>query len=121
MALSKRRKDGSPLDAKLHALHEQQEGLRRRMEEHQRLIDAAPGIAKQQETQRRKELMSRDTRAFTIRTSMAGDMRTGAQGGSRSKPLRRKTRRERDEARIKCVFLIVLVICLAAWLLHAMS
>jgi hypothetical protein len=122
MARPKNRKDGSPLDAKMRALHEQQEKLRRMMEEKQKLIDDAPRIAKPQENNRRKEVMSRDSRVFkTLKATTLADPRAGLHSGSRSKPARRRTRREKQEARIRFFVLLVVVACLVGWLIHALS
>ena len=122
MASPKRRKDHSPLDARLQSLKEEEETVRRLMEEKQRLIDDAPGIAKQQETNRRKEVASRDSLVFSkLKATMTDSRGNFSGGGSRSKPLRRQTRRERHELRMRFFLLLVIVVCLVGWLIHMMS
>lgn len=120
--MARKKQDASPLDAKQRALHEQQEQLRREMENLERLIQDAPQAAEQAERRRREQLLQRASQSsmrFDSRTSLS-DRRYDAHTAV-ARPRQRAMKREQRDARLKflalCVFLFV--VCLYLWMRFA--
>jgi hypothetical protein len=115
----RRSKDMTAIDARQAALLDEQERLRQRMEDLERLIADAPKVAREEEKRRREELLSRNPRAHTLETATLVDKRDTLYPLSRQ-PRRRSLKRERKEARIKFFVLLVVVAALAAWVAHVL-
>lgn len=116
--MARKKKDDSPLDAKQRALHEQQEKLKREMENLERLIQDAPKATEQAERRRREQLIARASQSSTRfdNPKSLTDRRYDAHTAV-ARPRRRSLRAEQREARLKflalCVFLFIL--CLWLW------
>lgn len=113
MGRPRRRAQNSPIDSKQKALAEQEEKLRRKMQELEQLIEKAPLVAKEAERRRKQELViraSQPTRRAESPNSLF-DKRYDATVITRRRA--KSLRAEQQEARLKTlVLLVILGICL---------
>jgi hypothetical protein len=117
MGRPRRKSQDSPIGNKQRALAEQEEKLRRKMEELQQLIKDAPAMAKEAEKRRKQDLViraSQPTRPAESPNSLF-DKRYDANVIPRRRP-RTSLRAERQAARLKffalCAALLVAVLIL---------
>lgn len=109
-------KKGSPIDARQRALQEQEEKLRREMEQCQRLIEEAPKLAAEEERRRREELIQRasmSARRYEMRAIIPDkryDVSIAPAMG------RKRLRKEKQEGRLQFVVLCLVLAAVLFWL-----
>jgi len=114
MGRPRRKGQDSPIDNKQKALAEQEEKLRRKMQELQQLIQDAPGVAKEAENRRRQDLVIRASQP-SRRAESPNTLFDKRYDVSFAAPRRRgkSLRAEQQEQRLKALVLcVVLIICL---------
>lgn len=112
---------GSPVDARQRALRQEEEKLKQRMEQLQRVIKDGPKLAEAAEKRRREELVARSvagTRRVDAPTRL--DTRFDASVAdvveTRPRPRRRALRRQQRQARLMFCGLLIGLAILVFWL-----
>lgn len=118
MGLPRRKNQDSPIGNKQRALAEQEEKLRRKMEELQQIIKDAPAMAREAEKRRKQDLViraSQPTRPAESPNSLF-DKRYDANVAVQRRRPRASLRAERQAARLKffalCALLFLAVLML---------
>jgi Flp pilus assembly protein TadB len=113
-------KSGSPLDERQRKLLEEQEALRQRVEQCNRVIEEAPRLkAERARAQRDELLIDRSTRAHhRLNTTTLADTRYDPNSGPASgRARRRPLKDERRQTRIIFFGLLLVLAVLVVWLL----
>ena len=113
-------KSGSPLDERQRKLLEEQEALRQRVEQCNRVIEEAPRIkAERARAQRDELLIDRSTRAHhRLNTTTLADTRYDPNSGAiPGRARRRPLKAERRQTRIIFFGLLLVLAVLVVWLL----
>jgi hypothetical protein len=108
-------KGSSPLDAKQKELAEQEAKLRAEMERHQRLIEKAPEIAKEQARRRREELINRASRTEAGSRVALPDRRHGFELNAALPARHKALRAERNQGRLLFFTLLFVLAAVLYW------
>jgi hypothetical protein len=112
-------KAGSPLDDRRRSLAEEEAKLREQMEQHQKLIEDAPKIARERARQRREELITRATRTDARPGSKAALIDRRFYEANVAAPAQRlRMRAERRQGRLTFFMLLIVFSAVIFWLYY---